>query len=227
MKDIYDNIKTLRKEKKISQEDMAIALDMFQANYGKLERGITELTISRLYKIAEILEVSVLDILGEKSKPLDSPDIESLSIENKILREDNKKWIAKIEDLEDDKRRLKSELEDYELLIFDNNMNFTFDKSIKALFVGSYFRHLMELFFERENDIKEGYQEDFASNRINQEFNNLMNLEEVSPLIDLILNNNKLLKSAIIQEDGRIDVALFRKEYNELLKNYKNEAKTK
>ena len=43
---------------------MADKLEMSVSGYSKLERGDVELTISKLYKIAEVLEVNVSQILN-------------------------------------------------------------------------------------------------------------------------------------------------------------------
>ena len=216
---LSENIKSIREEKKISQSELAKRLGVEPTNYPRIEKRGNNLTYEYIELFAKALEVSVTELLRGTNEPVENPDFEKLKKENADLK-------SSIKVLEDYNRLLKNELEEYESLIFDNKMNFTFDKFIKVLFVASLFRSLMESFFEREDDIKEGYP-DMTASRINKQFDELMNLEEFSPLIDLIFNNNKLLKSAIIQEDGRIDVILFRKEYNELLKNYKNEEKSK
>lgn len=46
-----------------TQEYMAERLNLSQNSYSKLERGLTSLTVSRLYQIAEILGISIQDIL--------------------------------------------------------------------------------------------------------------------------------------------------------------------
>jgi len=58
MKDIGEKIRLKRLEKRLSQENMAFDLDISQAAYSKIELGQTELTIPRIFAIAEILEVS-------------------------------------------------------------------------------------------------------------------------------------------------------------------------
>jgi transcriptional regulator with XRE-family HTH domain len=63
--DFLLNIKSIRTEKGISQNQMAEKLGFAQSNYNKIENGVAELTVKRLYEIAKILEVSVLKILGE------------------------------------------------------------------------------------------------------------------------------------------------------------------
>lgn len=67
MEHVLKNIQKFRKQKEISHEAMAFNLDISQAAYTKLERNQTKLTVERLYKIADILEVNVADLLDIKS----------------------------------------------------------------------------------------------------------------------------------------------------------------
>ena len=64
MKEINENIKKFRELKNFTREVMADKLEMSVSGYSKLERGDVELTISKLYKIAEVLEVNVSQILN-------------------------------------------------------------------------------------------------------------------------------------------------------------------
>lgn len=57
-----DRIKKLRSKRGITQAEMSKRLGMAQNNYGKLERGITEMTVKRLLDIADILDVTLDDI---------------------------------------------------------------------------------------------------------------------------------------------------------------------
>jgi transcriptional regulator with XRE-family HTH domain len=56
-------IEKLRKEKKLSREDMAYHLDISLEAYRKIENGITKLSLDRLEQICEILETDMLKIL--------------------------------------------------------------------------------------------------------------------------------------------------------------------
>ncbi|MBS1526465.1 MAG: helix-turn-helix transcriptional regulator [Bacteroidetes bacterium] len=58
MNDVGEKIRLQRLTKNYSQEYMAFMLDISQAAYSKIERGETELTLKRIYEIAEILEVT-------------------------------------------------------------------------------------------------------------------------------------------------------------------------
>ncbi len=64
MKNIIDNIKKFRELKNITREHIADSLEMSLSGYSKLERGEVELTVSKLYKISEILEVDISQILN-------------------------------------------------------------------------------------------------------------------------------------------------------------------
>lgn len=75
---ILENIKRIRVDKKITQSDISERLGLAQNNYGNIERGITELTITRLYEIAKILEVSVNELLGEQVTVGDEKKIKEL-----------------------------------------------------------------------------------------------------------------------------------------------------
>ncbi|MDV2449332.1 transcriptional regulator [Elizabethkingia anophelis] len=63
MINIIDNIKKILIEKGISHEAMAMNLGISQAAYTKVEKSKTKLTVDRLFKIAEILNVKVEDLL--------------------------------------------------------------------------------------------------------------------------------------------------------------------
>ena len=56
-------IRKLRELKNYSQEFMADQLGISQNVYGRIERSEQELTIDRLYRIAEILKIKAVDLL--------------------------------------------------------------------------------------------------------------------------------------------------------------------
>ena len=64
MLNIGDNIKKLRELKSITRETMCEKLELSMSGYSKIERGETDLTISRVQQIAEILEVDLSQILN-------------------------------------------------------------------------------------------------------------------------------------------------------------------
>ncbi len=64
MQQISENIKRFRELKNFTREHVAAELEMSLSGYSKLERGEVELTVSKLFKIAEILEISPSQILN-------------------------------------------------------------------------------------------------------------------------------------------------------------------
>ena len=63
-KAIGKRIKSLRKDTRLTQSKMAVRLDMTTNTYERIERGITVLSVPRLLKIAEVLNVNVSEILN-------------------------------------------------------------------------------------------------------------------------------------------------------------------
>lgn len=61
-----ENLKTLRKEKGLSQEELASQLHVVRQTVSKWEKCLSVPDASLLVKLAEILEVSVSTLLGEK-----------------------------------------------------------------------------------------------------------------------------------------------------------------
>lgn len=65
--EIYERIKALRESLRYSQYDMAEKLSISQSAYLQIEKGKTELTITRLQQIALILGVTQVHLLGIES----------------------------------------------------------------------------------------------------------------------------------------------------------------
>jgi transcriptional regulator with XRE-family HTH domain len=62
------NIKRFREIKDLTREQMASDLNLSLSGYAKLERGEIEITVNRLFEIADILEVDVSQILNFDAK---------------------------------------------------------------------------------------------------------------------------------------------------------------
>lgn len=67
--EIYEKIRFIRSFKGWSQEEMAHRLDVSVNAYAKIERGETDINLSRLKQIAEVLEIELSELfnLNEKS----------------------------------------------------------------------------------------------------------------------------------------------------------------
>lgn len=74
--DIIKKIIEIRKNKGLTQSLMAEKLGIAPNNYGKIEKGHTELTVSRLNQIAEILGVSISSLITD--------EIQTTNIDGKI-----------------------------------------------------------------------------------------------------------------------------------------------
>ncbi|MEE9377501.1 MAG: helix-turn-helix transcriptional regulator [Candidatus Lokiarchaeia archaeon] len=64
MKKVLQKIRLERFKKSYSQSYLGERIGIGQRAYGKLERGETELTLSRLQKIADALEVDIKDLIS-------------------------------------------------------------------------------------------------------------------------------------------------------------------
>ena len=62
---IGQRIKKLREEKGITQENMALQLDVTQSNYGRLEKDDRRLNVVKLIKIVRILDVNIMYLFNE------------------------------------------------------------------------------------------------------------------------------------------------------------------
>lgn len=67
MNNIGTTIKVLREIKGISPKEMAMELDMSISGYSKIERGETDISLSRLVQIAEVLETNVSKLLSPEA----------------------------------------------------------------------------------------------------------------------------------------------------------------
>ncbi|SMO62307.1 helix-turn-helix domain-containing protein [Solitalea koreensis] len=65
---VHSKIRQIRESKNYSQEYMALKLGISQNAYSKTELGHTTITLERLYEIAKILELNILDIIGSEEK---------------------------------------------------------------------------------------------------------------------------------------------------------------
>ena len=72
---LNENLKSLRKSKGITQEELAVRLNVVRQTISKWEKGLTVPDADTLIRIAEILEVNVSELLGAKVSNKGSEDI--------------------------------------------------------------------------------------------------------------------------------------------------------
>jgi transcriptional regulator with XRE-family HTH domain len=66
LKEVGKKVYEKRKEKQLTQEQIAELLGMTPAGYAKIERGLSNFSISRLMEIAKKLEIELDEILQAK-----------------------------------------------------------------------------------------------------------------------------------------------------------------
>ena len=99
MEKIINKIREIRKDRGYSHEYMAHLLDISQVAYSKIEKNETKLTIERLFKIAEILEARIEDILDIKADKVYKQDLKDNSIGHQEIQnmyQDNKEVYEKL-----------------------------------------------------------------------------------------------------------------------------------
>lgn len=75
MKKVVGNrIRKIREHQDYSQSNMADELGIEPGTYAKIERGETDVQVTRLYAIAKILKVNVIDFFQDKKEPSYSED---------------------------------------------------------------------------------------------------------------------------------------------------------
>ncbi len=109
---ISTNIKRLRKVKNLSQKEVAMSIDIAQAQYSVIESGKTVPTLTTLEKIANVFEVDLSQLVKKSS--IADEDI-NLSILEKVklidtLDKDEKTCLLKMIDIAISKKKMKDNL---------------------------------------------------------------------------------------------------------------------
>jgi len=95
---LSEKIRQIRLQKGLSQENMADMLGLSTTAYGDIERGRTELSVSRLENVAKLLDVPLPELLG----------IDISMSETEWLRQENTRILA-------ENRRLQNELDQWKM----------------------------------------------------------------------------------------------------------------
>ena len=90
---LSDNIKTVRKNRGFTQEELAARLHITRQTVSKWEKGYSVPDAELLSRMAEILDVPVTELLGEPSQPAADPDpiVEQLARLNEQLAVRNRR----------------------------------------------------------------------------------------------------------------------------------------
>jgi transcriptional regulator with XRE-family HTH domain len=81
--ELSEKIRLIRLSKNLSQQNIADELGITVSAYSNMERGVTEITIQRLKKIAQILQVNINDLITDNILN-DQPEIPYNNIPQKI-----------------------------------------------------------------------------------------------------------------------------------------------
>ena len=97
---LKENIKTIRKSKGLSQEELAIKLNVVRQTISKWEQGLSVPDAEMLITLSEVLETPVSTLLGENISESKIDDIKVISEKLEIInlqlsqRKDEKRKIA-------------------------------------------------------------------------------------------------------------------------------------
>ncbi|WP_323757974.1 helix-turn-helix domain-containing protein [Roseivirga sp.] len=119
---VLKKIKELRVSRGLSQDQMAEAIGVNQSNYGKVERGSSQITLNKLFEIAKKLDTPVFMLLYNEDKdewPFFDKEsevtIEALKKKNELLEKENEQWKEIVELLKKNVELLKQSFEEGEL----------------------------------------------------------------------------------------------------------------
>ena len=84
---LKDNLKILRKNKGLSQEELSIKLHVVRQTVSKWEAGLSVPDAEMLIKISEIFETPVSDILGENIAEKENNDLKVISEKLEVINE--------------------------------------------------------------------------------------------------------------------------------------------
>ncbi|MBQ8187764.1 MAG: helix-turn-helix domain-containing protein [Clostridia bacterium] len=84
---LSENIKTLRKAKGLSQDELAIKLNVVRQTISKWEKGLSVPDSEMLIRIAEELDTTVMVLLGETAVQEEPEDLKALSVKLELLNE--------------------------------------------------------------------------------------------------------------------------------------------
>ncbi len=82
---LNENIKTSRKSRGLSQDELAIKLNVVRQTVSKWERGLSVPDSEMLISLSEILEIPVSTLLGENIKESKSDDLEVISQKLEVI----------------------------------------------------------------------------------------------------------------------------------------------
>ena len=84
---LSDNLKRFRKSKGLSQEELALRMNVVRQTISKWEKGASVPDSEMLIRLAEELDTNVNVLLGETVESNDAPDLKTIAAKLEILNE--------------------------------------------------------------------------------------------------------------------------------------------
>ena len=84
---LKDNLKTLRKNKGLSQEELSVKLNVVRQTISKWESGLSVPDAEMLISISKVFETPVSEILGENIEAKEKNDIKVISEKLEVINE--------------------------------------------------------------------------------------------------------------------------------------------
>ena len=84
---LKDNLKTLRKNKGLSQEELSVKLHVVRQTISKWESGLSVPDAEMLINISELFETPVSEILGENIEQKEKDDLKVISEKLEVINE--------------------------------------------------------------------------------------------------------------------------------------------
>lgn len=84
---LKDNLKTLRKNKGLSQEELSVKLHVVRQTISKWESGLSVPDAEMLINISELFETPVSEILGENIEKKEKDDLKVISEKLEVINE--------------------------------------------------------------------------------------------------------------------------------------------
>ena len=84
---LKDNLKTLRKNKGLSQEELSVKLHVVRQTISKWESGLSVPDAEMLINISELFETPVSEILGEDIEKKEKDDLKVISEKLEVINE--------------------------------------------------------------------------------------------------------------------------------------------
>lgn len=113
MAQLVENIKRLRTEKGLTQQDVAEIINMHRSNYSKVEKGEREISIDALVKLANFFGLTLDELVSGETSPLQEITIKDKSTLEQVnllqeLNEEDKNIVFKMIEALLTKKRFKN-----------------------------------------------------------------------------------------------------------------------